>query len=479
MTLADVLRIRRWLLLFLGLSFFYFYSGGGPNQGSRFNLDRAILEESRLSIDTYHNNTEDKAFYKGHYYCDKAPGASFTALPAVYLTRVAMQFSGMDPRSSQGISVQMHVATWAASGIPALLMCLTVFIWVIRQGYSPAAAVLSSLAVGLGSPMWAYATLFWGNALASCCLVFAACTVDKLVHATALRQAPRLAFLAGLACGGAVLAEYPTAPMVAILCSLLLLKLRPWRDYLGRFAAFGMGALVAVGILASYNFAAFGSPFHLGYASVQGFSGMQQGFFGVTLPSGKALAGIIWGPRGLLLTGPFVVLGLIGHGVALVRRHRVALTVTCLIFSIYPILLNASYAYWDGGWTYGPRHMSTALPFMAMGFAPLYRACNPLLRKGLWLTAAAGLFITMMGVSVHGMTPYSPSKPFFDLYWSSFFEGNFAKHTVWTDTGGPATNLGLAFGIPKAFSLVPYWVATALALFGLASSVRRCPTRTN
>jgi hypothetical protein len=477
MTLTDVYRIRRWLLLVLGLAFFYFYSGGGPNQGSRFNLDRAIFEQSRLTIDTYQSNTEDKAFYRGHYYCDKAPGASFVALPALYVTRVAMQFTGIDPRTPEAIKAQMHVATWTAAGIPALLMCLLIYEWILRKGYCPAAAVMASIAAGLASPMWAYATLFWGNALASCCLVLAASSVDKLTRISTTRRAPALAALAGLACGGAVVAEYPTAPMAAVLAALLLLKLRPWRAYLVRLMSFAAGALTAVAVLALYNQAAFGSPFHLGYSDVQGFNGMKQGFFGVTLPSGTALAGILWGPRGLLLTGPFLVFGVLGHVIAIVRRQHTAIAITCLIFTVYPILLNASYAYWDGGWTYGPRHMSAALPFMAMGLAPLYQACRRFLRGALWLAAFAGVFLTMICVSVHGMTPYVPSHPFTELYLPSFFQGRFAKHITWTDTGGPATNFGLAVGLKNSLSVIPFWVAMAVGCTGLALSLRKYETR--
>ena len=51
MKLISNLKTRRWLLVVLGLAFFYFYSGGGPNQASRFNLDRALLEHHELRMD--------------------------------------------------------------------------------------------------------------------------------------------------------------------------------------------------------------------------------------------------------------------------------------------------------------------------------------------------------------------------------------------------------------------------------------------
>ena len=57
------------------LSFLFFYEGGGWNQNSRFDLLRAIVERHTLQIDAYHENTQDKAHFRGHYYSDKAPGA--------------------------------------------------------------------------------------------------------------------------------------------------------------------------------------------------------------------------------------------------------------------------------------------------------------------------------------------------------------------------------------------------------------------
>lgn len=52
---------------------------------SQLALTRAIVDEGRLEIDSYYNETGDRAYYNGHYYTDKAPGLSFLALP-VYAT---------------------------------------------------------------------------------------------------------------------------------------------------------------------------------------------------------------------------------------------------------------------------------------------------------------------------------------------------------------------------------------------------------
>src|SRR5882724_788727 len=82
--------------LVIFLSFIYFYEGGGWNQNSRFDLLRAMVERHTLQIDAYHENTQDKAHFRGHYYSDKAPGLVFLAVPFALVTRPALRIVGLD-----------------------------------------------------------------------------------------------------------------------------------------------------------------------------------------------------------------------------------------------------------------------------------------------------------------------------------------------------------------------------------------------
>src|ERR1700747_462687 len=84
------------------LSFIYFYEGGGWNQNSRFDLLRAIVERHTLQIDAYHENTQDKAHFRGHYYSDKAPGLVFLAVPFALAARPILRMMGVEPESQRG-----------------------------------------------------------------------------------------------------------------------------------------------------------------------------------------------------------------------------------------------------------------------------------------------------------------------------------------------------------------------------------------
>ena len=63
---------REALFIFLLLAFLYayFYQDGAWNGNSRLGLTFAIVEEGRLTIDSFHDQdvtfTEDKAIFNGH-----------------------------------------------------------------------------------------------------------------------------------------------------------------------------------------------------------------------------------------------------------------------------------------------------------------------------------------------------------------------------------------------------------------------------
>src|SRR6202042_3604500 len=108
------------------LSFIYFYEGGGWNQNSRFDLLRAIVERDTLQIDAYHENTQDKAHFQGHYYSDKAPGLVFLAVPFAVIARPALRMAGVEPESARGEIALSYVVSAGAVALPTALagVCL-------------------------------------------------------------------------------------------------------------------------------------------------------------------------------------------------------------------------------------------------------------------------------------------------------------------------------------------------------------------
>src|SRR6201997_1909472 len=137
------------------LSFFYFYEGGGWNQNSRFDLLRAIVERHTLQIDAYHENTQDKAHFRGHYYSDKAPGLVFLAVPFALAARPGLRIVGIDPDSARGeFWLSYSVTAWAVA-LPTALAGVCLYFLALRFGGSFTGAAFAVIALALGTPVWA------------------------------------------------------------------------------------------------------------------------------------------------------------------------------------------------------------------------------------------------------------------------------------------------------------------------------------
>src|SRR6202035_467233 len=111
----------------LFISYAYFYQAGGWNQNSRFALVRAIIERHTLQIDAYSLHTGDRALWQGHYYTDKAPGASLMAVAPVQAARLVSRAAGVDPASFRGIAWTSYVAAVVTSALFTVIAALCVF----------------------------------------------------------------------------------------------------------------------------------------------------------------------------------------------------------------------------------------------------------------------------------------------------------------------------------------------------------------
>jgi hypothetical protein len=76
--IATYLFLSFWLTYgFLGWKF------QGSNAITRMVLIFSILQHHSLTIDQFAPFTVDKTLFEGHFFADKPPGMSFSALPAV------------------------------------------------------------------------------------------------------------------------------------------------------------------------------------------------------------------------------------------------------------------------------------------------------------------------------------------------------------------------------------------------------------
>ena len=462
----------------LFLSYAYFYAAGGWNQNSRFALIRAILERHTLQIDAYQLHTGDRALWQGHYYTDKAPGASLTALLPVEAARLIAAAAGVDPASFPGIAWTSYVAAVITSGLFTVIAALCVFRLAVRWGASDEAALFAAAAYGVASPAWAYATLFMGHGQAAGCLMIAMLAVDRLGDfAESPETRRRMGWVIGLAGGWAVVTEFQAA-IPAVFIGLLAVK-RAHYDLrvVGRIAA---AVAIAALPLLIYNALAFGSPLHIGYASEEGFNELHTGFFGITYPRLSTVGELLFGRyRGLLPLSP--LMGIVPLGLALLWRHgRPGPALVAASIGLYYLLLNASYFYWEGGWAFGPRQVTTALPFVALGLAPLWDLARGWGRVLLVAGFMWGAALTLIAVSTTPQPPASLKAPVSELLWPAFRDGDLSlnpqtfvhnsvdvsrlrgsgdRHAAW--------NLGEIAGLrglPSLLPLMAIWIIAAAVL---------------
>ncbi|HEY7790786.1 MAG TPA: hypothetical protein VIC33_09765 [Vicinamibacterales bacterium] len=459
------------LLAGLAVCYAWFYQGGGWNQNSRFALVQAVTETGSLRIDPYRHHTGDIAFYDDHYYSDKAPGEALTAIPFVEVARQILWGIHLDPGSYAGATVLSYLATFFSEGLGALIAAASLWLVLLDWGSGEDGALFAVLVLGLATPLWCYATMMMGHALAAGMLMASFAAAVRLSRAEQAARQRRLALVAGLAAGWATVTEFPAAIPAAFLALLAIAEIWP-RGGVARWRVLlwvTVGALACAGVLMAYNAATFGSPFHIGYESEQHFPGMSQGFFGITVPDAAVLWQLIFGVyRGLIPSAPILAAVPIGLGWLWYRRPdaRKGLLVAAAIF-IYYLLLNASYDYWDGGWAWGPRHLVPALPFLCLGFGILWAEGRRVGRGVLLVLMAVSLGLTLIAVSTDPQPSAVYKRPMQELLLPAFRTSNLSLNhqTILEDRdpGRPAErlypygswNLGEVAGLRGHVSLWP------------------------
>ncbi len=403
--------------------------------------------------------------------------------------RVVSRAVGVDPEGFPGIAWTSYVATVATSAVFTVVAALLVFLLSLRWGASMGGATLAALGYGLATPAWAYATLFMGHGQTAGCLMIALAAADGSLwrdrpRERDIEQARVRAWILGVSGGWAVVTEFPAA-IPAVFIGLFALE-RWHRDehqalapLIARVAA---GIALAAVPLFVYDQLAFGSALHIGYASEQGFGELRTGFFGITYPKPWIMWELLFGSyRGLLPIAPLVAIAPVG----LVRLGRSPRTARAALVAgaigLYYFLLNASYFYWEGGWAFGPRQMTPALPFVCLGLAPLWTAGRGAGRAILGVAFAWGMAITLIAVSTTPQPPAVLTSPVTQLMWPAFRDGdlslnyqtfvhNTARAELLRGNQMPhaAWNLGELAGLHGHASLLPLLAVWIVAAGGLA-----------
>lgn len=251
-----------------------------------------------------------------------------------------------------------------------------------------AVATEATLATALGSDLWVVASQSpWQHGSAALFLVLA---LWLLVPAQASRW--RLA-AGGLAAAAAVCAR-PTSVLFALPIAVWALRAH------GRRALWLLGPAAGVAVLLlGHNQAVFGNWLG-GLGGIEGQGHAQHGLDGwLTDAPLVSLAGTLVSPnRGLFVFSPWVLLALAALPWT-ARRFADFPVVRAALLGLVPFgLVISLYGVWWGGWSFGPRYWTEAMPLfgvllgLALAAAPAGTA-----RAALHAAIAAGIALQAIG----------------------------------------------------------------------------------
>jgi hypothetical protein len=387
---------------------------GNPQAVTRLGLALSIVESGRLDIDRFADRTIDKARLEGHYYADKVPGLSLLAIPVVAATALVIHTTGghVDLDEPADFARFVKTATIAVNGLFSALATAVLFLTAIRLGAPRTGALFAAGVLAFATPFFGWSTTFFAHSVSGSLLMFVAAAIAFAFAGDRADQSrpPSMPFGLGLGTllGYTIVVDLTAAPACLLggVLALVLVARLGTAAFFRMASGLGLGGVLGLVPLFVYNQLAFGSPFTLGYSTIVGFEGMQQGFFGITWPKPGVVVELLFGLyRGLLPLSP--VLALVPVGLYVMWREpstRVAAGAILAVLCSF-LWINASYYYWDGGNSTGPRHLVPMLPLccLALAFA---RPRTLWARKVTLVLLAASLVLSLV-CAVAGM--FAPS----------------------------------------------------------------------
>jgi hypothetical protein len=439
----------RWFLLLL-VTFAWFHQGGFANSNARFDLALSIGMGHRYDIDPLAFNTIDKVWVGGHFYSEKAPGTAYLALPAALIASTVLDLSTLTRHPVRAewllwFATTTSVALLAAAAAVAFRRTLSL----LNPARSHRSCWLLTVAIFLGTPLFVYSTMLFGHAIAAAWLTIGLWCGLRAARAQAAAPARTVtghAALAALALGFAVLTEYPAVlPALAIAAGLLAIARRPVRLIAGAPAA-----AIPAALLLLHQYAAYGSPFTIGYGKLSGTpfaTGMSRGAFGIAWPDPVAAVQLLFGGyRGLFVYGPVLIAAALAFAFwpsPLRRRLAPALLAGAAMLW----LAIAGYTYWQGGPAFGPRHLVPAIPLLGLGLAfwPARRGWN----WCLGVVAAGSIGLNLVGTATTPFVSEFIPDPLVSVYPRLAAEGALGINPVSFLT--PATEVDSHWAHPKAY----------------------------
>lgn len=299
-------------------------------------------------------------------------GASLLALPGAAIAALANADFIADLQHRIPVETEQRTAAFygALAGV--------LFFWLIFHRFrSVTVALAATFVFAFCTPMWSTATrALWQHGPMVLMLVIA---MLLLVHAS---RRPALAQFASLPLAFAFVVRPTAAIPIVVLGAYVLVRHRPW--FL-RFALWGLA--VALPWLV-FNFATCDALLPIYYRSGR--------LGGATFL--EALLGNLASPaRGLFVYSPVLLLALSGFVLAMREREDRALHAAFGAIVVLHVVVVSTFPHWWLGFSFGPRAMTDALPFLCYFVADNFRLAATLGART--RAAVIGLFVLLAGAS--------------------------------------------------------------------------------
>jgi hypothetical protein len=387
---------RTTALLFVGLLAIYSANGreiGAIDTVSNILLPVAVLRGDGLVLNRFSAIVRDQYYVKqrGDELIPRYP-----VLPAlVALPLTWPQLALLDrllPRWTSDPLVYrwwLHTIAKNAAAVVGALTGVLLYRLLLQLGLAEV-ALGATLATALGSNLWMVGSQSpWLHGTVALFLTLA---LVLLVPAPASRW--RLA-AGGLALAAAVCAR-PTSAVFALPLALWALLA------LGRRALWLLVPAAAVGaLLLAHNWTVFGNLTG-GLGEIEALGHAKHGVEGsVTREPVTSLAGTLLSPsRGLFVFSPWALLALAALPATAAGIAAFPVLASVLVGLIPFALVNASYSVWWGGWSFGPRYWTEAMPLFGvlLGFALAWaRTRGPAWRLAFGAAIAGGVALQAIG----------------------------------------------------------------------------------
>jgi hypothetical protein len=304
---------------------------------------QAIVDRGSLALDQSHDDGEDFLYnyvHDGKAYSKYGIGLPLLWLPYVLVGNFVAARGGLPADLVTRFLLSFYNVAFGAGA------CVVMFYLARFFKASGRFATAVALLLGLCTMAWRYSVWTLSEATQMCLLL---CAVYGVL------RGGRRSLLAGAGCFAfMVLLKIFSLIYVPVFLAYIIVRYRSSaREALGRVAAFLAPVALAGVLIATVNYARFGSAFETGY----GGEALQ--FYPRTLP--RHLILLLFSPeRGLFVYNPILILGVLGFPWLLKAARREALFFLGLI--VVNLCTIAMWHDWDGGWAWGPRYLVPTLP---------------------------------------------------------------------------------------------------------------------